>query len=113
MNVESGAGFGAKFRDIDYTEAGAKVVDEKSAYNSDILLKVRQPMESEITLMKPGATLVSFLYPAKNKELIEKLAEKKINAFGNTFNSKEIPFSLTPSLSRHGLHSSNLSCSSF
>lgn len=82
VNVESGAGFGAKFRDDDYTQVGAKVVDEKSAFNSDILLKVRQPMESEIDLLKPGSTLVSFLYPAKNKELIDKLAQKKINAFG-------------------------------
>lgn len=82
VNIERGAGFGAKFRDEEYTVAGAKVVDEKAAFNSDILLKVRQPMESEIDLMKPGSTLVSFLYPAKNKELIEKLAERKINAFG-------------------------------
>ena len=83
VQVEKGAGFGAKFRDDDYAQAGAKVVDERSAFNSDILLKVRQPLESEISLIKPGSTLVSFLYPAKNKELIEKLSERKINAFGN------------------------------
>lgn len=83
VNVESGAGFGAKFRDEDYTQVGAKVVDEKAAYNSDILLKVRQPLESEIPLMKPGSTVISFLYPAKNKEIIDKLAERKVNAFGN------------------------------
>lgn len=39
-------------------------------------------MESELSLLRSGSTLVSFLYPAKNKELIDKLAEKKINAFG-------------------------------
>lgn len=101
MQVESGAGFGAKFRDDDYKAAGATVVDEKSAFNSDILLKVRQPMESEIFMMKPGSTLVSFLYPAKNKALIDKLAERKINAFGKNrwiadsvinFTLKSLPF---------------------
>lgn len=81
VNVESGAGLGAKFRDSDYIEAGAKVVDEKLAYNSDIVLKVRQPLDTEIPLMKPGSTLISFLYPAKNKEIIDKLSERKINAF--------------------------------
>lgn len=82
VNVEAGAGHGAKFRDEDYSQAGAKVVDEKAAFNTDILLKVRQPMDEEIALLKPKSTLISFLYPAKNKELLDKLAEKKINAFG-------------------------------
>lgn len=49
---------------------------------SDILLKVRQPMDSEVDLLRQGQTLISFLYPGQNKDLIDKLATKKINAFG-------------------------------
>lgn len=81
VNVEAGAGTGAKFRDDDYAQVGAKIGDDKSAYNSDIVLKVRQPLDTEVNLLRPESTLISFLYPAKNKELISKMGEKKVNAF--------------------------------
>lgn len=82
VQVEAGAGFEAKFRDQDYIDAGAKIVDATTAFQSDIVLKVRQPLDNEIPMMKENATLVSFLYPAQNKDLVGKLAERKINAFG-------------------------------
>lgn len=82
VQVEAGAGFEAKFRDQDYIDAGAKIVDAATAFQSDIVLKVRQPQDNEIPLIKENATLVSFLYPAQNKDLVAKLAERKINAFG-------------------------------
>lgn len=82
VQVEAGAGFEAKFRDQDYVDAGAKIVDATTAFQSDIVLKVRQPMDNEVPMMKENATLVSFLYPAQNKDLVSKLAERKINAFG-------------------------------
>ncbi|XP_059619909.1 NAD(P) transhydrogenase, mitochondrial-like [Phlebotomus argentipes] len=81
VNVESGAGFEAKFRDDEYVQAGAKIVDSKSIYNSDILLKVRQPTNEEVPLLKPDSTLISFLYPAQNKDLMNELGKRKINAF--------------------------------
>lgn len=49
---------------------------------SDILLKVRAPAENEILKMKENQVLVSFLYPAQNKQLIEELAKRKVTAFG-------------------------------
>lgn len=82
VNVEAGAGFEAKFRDDEYKKAGGVIVDDKTALQSDILLKVRQPNESEIPLFKPNSTLISFLYPAKNKALIDSLSKRKMNAFG-------------------------------
>jgi H+-translocating NAD(P) transhydrogenase len=39
-------------------------------------------MENEVNFLKPETTLVSFLYPGQNKALIDKLSQKKINAFG-------------------------------
>jgi NAD/NADP transhydrogenase alpha subunit len=35
----------------------------------------------EVALLKEGSTLFSFLYPAQNKGLVDKLAEKKMTAF--------------------------------
>ncbi len=54
---------------------------------SDIVLKVRQPLESEVGLFKDSGNLISFLYPAQNKDVIDKLAAKKMTAFGNFFSS--------------------------
>lgn len=82
VQVEEGAGVNAKFRDSDYANAGAKIVSKDAAFTSDLVLKIRQPLESELELLKPGTTLISFLYPGQNKPLIDKLAERKITAFG-------------------------------
>jgi len=63
--VQSGAGEEAHITDADYKAAGAEIVaDSQSLFgNSDIILKVQRPSESEIQLMKEGASLISFLYP--------------------------------------------------
>lgn len=49
---------------------------------SDVILKVRHPLLDEVPLFKYGSTLVSYLYPAKNQELIKELQEKNMNVFG-------------------------------
>jgi NAD(P) transhydrogenase len=81
INIEKGAGEEAKFRDQDFTEAGATMVDGNKAWDSDILLKVRQPLENELPLLRDNGTLISFLYPGQNKDLLNSLAQKKVNAF--------------------------------
>jgi len=67
---------------MDYEAAGAKIVDSNAAFQSDIVLKVRQPSTEEAPKFKEGGTLYSFLYPAQNKDLIDELAKQKITAFG-------------------------------
>jgi NAD(P) transhydrogenase len=81
VNVEENAGVGAKFRNDDYAQVGGAIVDSKRAFESDIILKVRQPLDNEVDKFRENSTLISFLYPAQNKGLVEKLAETKINAF--------------------------------
>ncbi|MDP8080304.1 Re/Si-specific NAD(P)(+) transhydrogenase subunit alpha [Phocoenobacter skyensis] len=77
--VEHGAGFKASFDDKAFVEAGASVGDQKTVWNADIIFKVNAPTDEEIALMKEGATLVSFIWPAQNEELMKKLSSKKIN----------------------------------
>jgi H+-translocating NAD(P) transhydrogenase len=52
---------------------------------SDILLKVKAPSfdgpVSEVDQLREGATLISFLYPTQNKNLVEKLASRGTTAF--------------------------------
>ncbi|MDH2924057.1 NAD(P) transhydrogenase subunit alpha [Nicoletella semolina] len=77
--VEHNAGFNASFEDNSFIEAGAKVGDQQTVWQSDIIFKVNPPTDDEIAFIKEGATLVSFIWPAQSPELMEKLAAKKIN----------------------------------
>src|SRR5512145_1445659 len=73
--VESGAGAAADFPDEAYRAAGAEVVGDVWA-GADIIFKVRAPSVSEVARMRQGATLVSFIWPAQNPELMQVLAQK-------------------------------------
>ncbi|WP_337063562.1 Re/Si-specific NAD(P)(+) transhydrogenase subunit alpha [Raoultella ornithinolytica] len=77
--VESGAGHLASFDDEAFAQAGAEVVDTAEVWQSSIILKVNAPEEHEIALLNPGSTLVSFIWPAQNPELMQKLAARDIN----------------------------------
>uniref|UniRef100_A0A7N9AX79 proton-translocating NAD(P)(+) transhydrogenase n=1 Tax=Mastacembelus armatus TaxID=205130 RepID=A0A7N9AX79_9TELE len=77
VQVESGAGDESKFSDQQYKDAGATITDVKGALGSDLVLKVRAPSLNEIDLLKPKSTLVSFIYPAQNSELMKKLSERQ------------------------------------
>lgn len=81
VNIEENAGLEAKFRNDDYAAAGAKIVSASNIYNTDILLKVRNPLEPEIKDFRDGSTLISFLYPGQNKHLIDQMAAKNMTAF--------------------------------
>ncbi len=77
--VESGAGNASNFSDEVYRSAGAEIVDGAGALwsASDIVFKVRAPGTDEIGLMREGGTLVSFIWPAQNPELMQQLAGRK------------------------------------
>ena len=79
LAVESSAGDAANFSDDVYRAAGAEVVSGAAALwaKSDMVFKVRAPSPEEIDLMREGTTLVSFIWPAQNPELIQRLAAKK------------------------------------
>ncbi|MFV8758082.1 Re/Si-specific NAD(P)(+) transhydrogenase subunit alpha, partial [Yersinia enterocolitica] len=76
--IESGAGHLASFDDAAYQDAGATITDTTDVWQSDLILKVNAPLEEEIPLMRAGSTLVSFIWPAQNPELLQKLAERQV-----------------------------------
>ena len=80
--IEAGAGATANLSDKDYSDAGVEIIDstEDLWKNSDIILKVRAPEEQEINFLKEGQIIVSFMAPAQNPELLQKLADKKVTA---------------------------------
>ncbi len=75
--VQSGAGEAANFSDDAYRAAGAEVVSEVWD-KADIVFKVRAPSLDEIRLMRDGAALVGFIWPAQNPQLMQALAAKKL-----------------------------------
>ena len=79
VTVQSGAGDAANFSDDTYRAAGAEVVGDAAAVwaTSDIIFKVRAPSAPEVAFMREGQTLVSFIWPAQNPELMQKLAARK------------------------------------
>jgi NAD(P) transhydrogenase subunit alpha len=78
--VESGAGDAANCGDDSYRAAGAEVLATAAELwtKSDIVFKVRAPSQDEVALMHEGQTLISFIWPAQNAELMQELAAKKV-----------------------------------
>jgi NAD(P) transhydrogenase subunit alpha len=75
VTVESGAGAAASFADNAFAAAGCSVADTADDIwtQSDIILKVRGPDAEEAARLRSGQTLISFLYPAQNSELLGQL----------------------------------------
>lgn len=81
--VEENAGLNSKFLNADYEASGATIVNrEKLFAETDIILKVRPPLlDTETKLLRNDSTMISFLFPAQNKQLIDELAKKRLNVF--------------------------------
>ena len=77
--VESSAGEAAHFSDDDYRAAGAEVLPSATDLwaRADIVFKVRPPTLDEVGLMREGATLIGFVWPAQNPELMQALQAKR------------------------------------
>ena len=80
--VESGAGSEANYSNDEYEQAGASILpSSKEVFNQgDIILKVQPISEIELGMMHEGQVMLSYLYPATNQELLEKIAAKGVNA---------------------------------
>ena len=78
VTVESGAGALANCDDESYRAAGADVVATAAELwaQSDIVFKVRGPTSDEVALLREGGTLVSFIWPAQNPDLLQQLAAR-------------------------------------
>jgi NAD(P) transhydrogenase subunit alpha len=91
--IETGAGLAAGFSDQAYKDAGVEVAKTAAALYkaADIVAKVRPPSDAEVKKLREGQTLISFFYPAQNKELME-----AANAKGATV----IAMDMVPRISR-------------
>jgi len=80
--VETKAGEGSSYSDIDYSEAGAKIAyDKKEVFECDVLVKSAPVSETECELLKPNQFIISPIHLAvMKKEILQKMMDKKITA---------------------------------
>ena len=80
VTVETGAGDGANFGDDAFTAAGARIAASAADLwsSADVVFKVRAPSAEEVGLLEEGQTLISFVWPAQNPELMESLKARKV-----------------------------------
>ena len=89
VSIESGAGDGINCPDAEYAEAGATVVNDTRRLwaESDVIMKVRPPEENhhlnvhEADLLPERCWLVGFVWPAQNRDLLNRLADRKATVF--------------------------------
>jgi NAD(P) transhydrogenase subunit alpha len=83
VTIEKGAGENSYFNDDTYTAAGATIApDRKSALSgADVVMSVNPPSSEEISWMKKGGILLSFMYAATHPELVDACVKAGISAF--------------------------------
>ncbi len=79
--VEKSAGEGSGILDEHYTAAGATIVaTAKDAWAAEMVMKVKEPLESEFGFLRPGLYLFTYLHLAAEPKLAAALTEKKVRA---------------------------------
>ena len=83
VTVETSAGNGSSFSDEDYRLAGADIASNAGAIytGSDCILKVNPPTANEISSMPNGSKLISFMWAATNREVVQACLQQGITAF--------------------------------
>ncbi|MCD4532810.1 Re/Si-specific NAD(P)(+) transhydrogenase subunit alpha [Nocardioides sp. cx-169] len=78
--VESGAGLLADQPDSAFEAAGIAVAGAEEVWDSDVVVKVDAPTSAEIRTLRPRATVVSLMAPARSPELVERLHQAGVTA---------------------------------
>jgi len=82
--IEKDAGLASNFPDSFYQEAGASISASKEELLSkaDILLSVQAPLQDDLSKLKSGSVLISFIWGLQNPDLVSFLKEHKISSLG-------------------------------
>lgn len=80
--VETNAGVGNGFRDVDYVYAGALIIESAAVVweQSEMIMKVKEPLSSEYPYFRPGLILFTYLHLAADPALAQALKEAKVTA---------------------------------
>ncbi len=80
--IEAGAGLGSGITDQEYEESGAKLVPGHADVfaAADLIVKVKEPMQEEWSLLRPGQTVFTYFHFAADSELTHAVRDSRINA---------------------------------
>jgi alanine dehydrogenase len=79
--IESGAGVGSAFADAAYENVGARIGSTDDVWNeSELLLKVKEPIEQEYARLREGLVLFTYLHIAADERLTRALIESGVTA---------------------------------
>ncbi|MEG1009212.1 MAG: alanine dehydrogenase [Clostridia bacterium] len=79
--IENDAGIGSNITDEEYIEVGANIMNKKDLFdNSDIIVKVKEPLEEEYKYFKENQKLFTYLHLAADKKQADFLLKKNITA---------------------------------
>jgi alanine dehydrogenase len=106
--VETDAGIGAGFSNEEYQQAGAKIVlTAQSAWNRDLIVKVKEPLSSEYSDLQKGKLLFTYLHLAADRRLTEALIDSGISAIA--YETVELPDGRLPLLTPMSIIAGRLS----
>jgi alanine dehydrogenase len=96
--VEKGAGVGSGYEDEEYKAAGGAIVGDKAQLfrDSEMIVKVKEPLAEEFPLFKPGHILFTYLHLAAARELADELIRRKVT--GVAYETIELPDRSLPCL---------------
>lgn len=78
--IEKEAGLLSGFSDAEYSRAGANIGDWEGCWQSDLVVKVKEPVDSEIAFLRKGLLLFSYLHLAANRPLTEAMVARGVTA---------------------------------
>tara|TARA_B100001750_G_scaffold219681_1_gene206746 strand:+ start:4616 stop:5728 length:1113 start_codon:yes stop_codon:yes gene_type:complete len=79
--IQKDAGVGSGFTDEEFVEAGATIVPTAAdAWAADMVMKVKEPLASEVQYFRPGLILYTYLHLAPLPELTQHLMDKQVRA---------------------------------
>ncbi|GKQ42369.1 alanine dehydrogenase [Companilactobacillus sp. RD055328] len=80
--VEKNAGVGSGYPDSDYENVGAKMVSADEAWSADLVIKVKEPLESEYHYFREDLIIYTYLHLAADPELTKALLDAKTTGVG-------------------------------
>lgn len=77
VSVERGCGLGSGFSDEDFRNAGARIVSSAAEVFAvgELIVKVKEPQPHELTMIRPGQTLFTYLHLAANPQLAQQMLD--------------------------------------
>jgi alanine dehydrogenase len=77
--VETNAGFGSGFSDDDYKAVGAQIANQPEEIfgKADMIMKVKEPINKEYTMIREGQIIFTYFHFAASKELTEAMMKNK------------------------------------